>query len=143
MIDESKLSPTGRLALKAALMQGERDFEGLRALSAPDVVLEFPFHPNGPEEHHGVDAFISTISVLKVFETFTIWAEAVYDNGGDEILIEGRSRGTYRSGRPPYENHYIFALTFKDGKLTRWREFFNPVEAMKQNYGVKRAEKEG
>lgn len=138
MIDEASLSPTAKLALSAALMQGERDFDGLRAISAPDVVLEFPFHPNGPEEHHGVDAFINTISVLKVFETFTIRAEAVYDNGGDEILIEGRSCGTYRSGRLPYENHYIFALSFRDGKLTRWREFFNPLEAMKQNYGSKR-----
>jgi len=57
------------------------------------------------------------------------------------VIVEGRSRGTYRSGRPDYVNHYLFVLSFRNGKLTRWREFFNPLEAMKQNYGKARPEK--
>lgn len=135
MFDASKLTGNAALAVKAAIAQGDRDFGLLREMSAPDVVLEFPFHPAGPEEHHGVDAFISTISVLKAFETFSIEVVEVFDTGGETVLVEGRSRGTYRSGRPDYVNHYIFALSFRDGKLTRWREFFNPLEALKQNYG--------
>lgn len=130
-----ELSPNAQLAVKAALAQGDRDFELLRSMSAADVVLEFPYHPSGPQEHHGVDKFISTISILKVFETFTIEVVDVFDTGGEVVIVEGRSRGTYRSGREDYVNHYLFALSFSDGKLIRWREFFNPLEAMKQNYG--------
>ena len=136
----SYLSPNAQLAVKAAIAQGDRDFGLLREMSAPDVVLEFPYHPNGPAEHHGVDAFISTISILNVFETFKIEVEDVFDTGGEVVIVEGRSRGTYRSGREDYVNHYLFALSFRDGKLTRWREFFNPLEAMKQNYGKARPE---
>lgn len=135
MFDASKLTGNAALAVKAAIAQGDRDFDLLREMSAPDVVLEFPYHPAGPEEHHGVDAFITTISVLKVFETFRIDVIDVFDSGGEHVLVEGRSCGTYRSGRPDYVNHYIFDLSFRHGKLIRWREFFNPLEAMKQNYG--------
>lgn len=135
MYEASHLTGNAALAVKAALAQGNRDFDLLREMSAPDVVLEFPYHPAGPEQHHGVDAFINTISVLKVFDSFTIEVVDVFDSGGEHVLVEGRSRGTYRSGRPDYVNHYIFDLSFREGKLIRWREFFNPMEALKQNYG--------
>lgn len=129
------------LAARAVVLQGERDFEALRAICDPDVVLEFPYHPNGPAEHRGVDAMLGQFAVLAAFETLEIWPVQVFATGGEEVVVEGRSRGTYRSGRPDYVNHYLFVLSFRDGKLTRWREFFNPLEAMKQNYGKPRPEK--
>ena len=135
MIDPASLTGNATLAVQAVLAQGNRDFDLLRAMSAPDVVLEFPFHPAGAEEHHGVDAFIATISVLKVFASFEITVDKVFDTGGADVVVEGHFRGTYRSARPDYVNHYLFVLGFREGKLTRWREFFNPLEAMKQNYG--------
>ena len=132
------LSENAQLATRAVILQGERDFAGLRAISDPDVVLEFPFHPNGPAEFHGIDAMIEQFGVLAAFQTLEITPIDVFDTGGEVVIVEGRSFGTYRSGRPPYENHYLFVLSFRDGKLTRWREFFNPLEAMKQNYGKPR-----
>lgn len=134
----SSLSANAELAVRAVTLQGDRDYDGLRALAAPDVVLEFPFHPNGAERHEGADALIAQFSVLEAFETFRIEVVDVFDTGADTVIVEGRSRGTYRSGRPDYNNHYLFALSFADGKLSRWREFFNPLEAMKQNYGKPR-----
>lgn len=128
------------LAARAVVLQGERDFDALRAICDPDVVLEFPYHPNGPVEHHGVDAMLGQFAVLAAFETLEIQPVQMFDTGGEVVVVEGRSRGTYRSGRPDYVNHYLFVLSFKDGKLTRWREFFNPLEAMKQNYGKSRPE---
>lgn len=134
----TKLSPNGELAVRAVTCQGDRDFDGLRAMSAADVVLDFPYHPNGAELHHGVDAMIKQFSVINVFQTFGIDIVDVFDPGGHTVVVEGRSRGTYKSGRPDYTNHYLFVLTFSNGKLARWREFYNPLEAMKQNYGKPR-----
>lgn len=130
-----------KLAVKVVLFQGDRDFDALRAASAPDVTLEFPYHPTGPKFFTGVDAMIKEFSVINVFQTFKIDVIDVFDTGGDTVIVEGRSRGTYKSGRPDYTNHYLFVLSFADGKLTRWREFYNPLEAMKQNYGVPREAK--
>ena len=129
------------LAAHAVVLQGQRDFAALRAICDPDVVLEFPFHPNGPATFHGVDALIGQFGVLAAFETLEVVPVEVFDTGGDVVIVEGRSRGTYRSGRPDYLNHYLFVLSFRNGKLTRWREFFNPIEAMKQNYGKARPAK--
>lgn len=137
----STRSPNAELAIRGVTYQGNRDFDGLRAISAPDVVLDFPYHPNGAEIHHGIDELVKQFSVLRAFQTFKIDIDDVFDTGGDTVIVEGRSHGTYKSGRPPYENHYLFVLSFADGKLTRWREFYNPLEAMKQNYGKPRPEK--
>lgn len=137
----SASSGNADLAARAVILQGERDFDGLRAICAPDVVLEFPFHPHGPQEYKGVDAMMGQFNVLSAFATLTVEPVQIFDTGGDVVIVEGRSRGTYRSGRPDYENHYLFVLSFRDGQLTRWREFFNPLEAMKQNYGKPRPDK--
>jgi ketosteroid isomerase-like protein len=137
----TELSPNGELAVRAVTFQGNRDFDGLRAMSASDVVLDFPYHPGGADLHNSIDEMIKQFSVINVFATFTIDIVDVFDTGGDTVIVEGRSRGTYRSGRPDYTNHYLFVLSFQDGKLTRWREFYNPLEAMKQNYGKPRPDK--
>jgi ketosteroid isomerase-like protein len=129
-----------KLALRGIQIASDRDLEAFRDVCAPDVVLSFPFHPNGAETHHGVDEMIKQFSVEKAFQTFSLEALNLYDNG-DVIIIEGRSHGTYRSGRPDYRNHYIFVITCKDGRITHWNEFFNPLEAMKQNYGKPKPEK--
>lgn len=136
----TQCSPNAELAVRAVLYEGERDFDGLRAMSAPDVVLDFPYHPNGAEQHHGIDAMIKQFCVINVFQDFSIEVIDVYDTGADTVVVEGRSRGTYKSGRPDYTNHYLFVLSFSNGRLTRWREFYNPLEAMKQNYGKTRSE---
>jgi len=129
-------SPNAEIAARAVSLQGQRDFDGIRSIVAPDVVLEFPYHPLGARIHHGVDEMIKEISIIKAFQTFELWIVDIFDTGGDTVIIEGRSRGTYRSGRPDYTNHYMIALTMVAGKVSRWREFYNPLEVMKQNYGV-------
>lgn len=125
----------GNLAAKLVTFQGDRDFDSLRAAAQPDVILEFPYWPTGAKQFTGVDALIKQFSVINVFKTFKIDIVQVFDTGGDTVIVEGRSVGTYKSGRPDYNNHYLFVLSFRDGKLSRWREFFNPLEAMKQNLG--------
>jgi ketosteroid isomerase-like protein len=140
-MNHDQLSPNAKIALRGLECASSRNLEGFRDVCAPDVILDFPFHPNGAESHHGVEAMIQQFSVEKVFETFRIDAVDLID-GGDRIVVEGRSHGTYRSGRPPYENHYQFVITIRDGRIARWSEFFNPLEAMKQNYGKPKPVKE-
>ena len=136
IVNNSARSTNAELAAAAVRLQGQRDFEGIRSVVTPDVVLEFPYHPLGARTYQGVDALIREISIIKAFQTFELDVVDVFDTGGDTVIIEGRSRGTYRSGRPDYTNHYLIVLTLAEGKVSRWREFYNPLEAMKQNYGV-------
>ena len=87
----------------------------MRAISAPDVVLEFSYHPTGAKHFTGIDTMIKEFSVINVFQNFDIEVVDIFDTGGETVIVEGRSRGTYKSGRPDYTNHYLFVLSFKDG----------------------------
>jgi ketosteroid isomerase-like protein len=130
VFNEKEQSLNGALAARAVRLQGQRDFVGLRSVMDADVVLEFPFHPNGAEVHHGADELIRLFSIINVFDTLSIEPVAVFDTGSDTVVVEGRSVGTYRSGTANYANHYLFVLTIRDGKITRWREFYNPLPAI-------------
>lgn len=134
-------SPNAELVLRALKYASDRELEGFRETCAEDVVLHYPFHPMGPKTFHGVDRMIRQFSAEKVFATFAIWAEELYDLG-DTIIMEGRSHGTNSNDLPDYDNHYIFVVRCKDGRIVEWTEFFNPLEAMKQGYGVKKPEQD-
>lgn len=135
---ETPNSPNVELALRALKVASDRELEGFRETCAPYVVLNFPFHPAGPKTYHGVDQMIRQFSAEKTFATFRLWAEKIYDIG-DTVILEVRSHGTNSNDLPDYNNHYIFVVRCKDGKIAEWTEFYNPLEAMKQGYGAPRA----
>jgi ketosteroid isomerase-like protein len=135
------LSPNAQLAVRCVTLQGDRNFDPLWEMCAADIVSEAPYHPNGPQIYRGIDVVIKEFTIVRVFQTFKIEVVDVFDTGGEVVIVEGRSHGTYKSGRPDYRNHYLFVAHIVDGKITRWREFYNPLEAMKQNLGKPRPQK--
>jgi ketosteroid isomerase-like protein len=140
-MDTDNLSANAQVALRGIKVASDRTLEGFRDVCRADIEMNMPFHPNGPFTTRGVEAMIKEFGVEKVFETFSLDPVDLFDCG-DRIVIEARSRGTYRSGRPDYCNHYLFVLTIRDGRIARWDEFYNPLEAMKQNYGKPRPDKQ-
>lgn len=46
----------------------------------------------------------------------------------DRVAVEAEGYGRHVSGRI-YNNHYVFLLTFRDGKLVYLKEFFDSVHA--------------
>jgi ketosteroid isomerase-like protein len=132
-VSTSTASPNATVALKALAALGARDFDALRALLSPDVRLEWPYHPSGePVVIDGADALIAATRVVEVFQSLDLRViDVVEQASANRTIIEARSEGTYANGRPSYKNHYIFVLTVRDGKITEWREFYNPLEVMK------------
>ena len=131
MTMESVNTENAALAAQAVRYQGQRNFAALRSVVSHDVVLEFPFHPDGAETHEGADEMIRLFSVIEVFDKLEIEPIRVFDPGNGTVIVEARSVGTYRSGSPEYRNHYLFIMSIENGLITRWREFYNPVEAIK------------
>jgi len=129
----STASPNAGIALKALDALGARDFDTLRTLLSPDVRLEWPYHPSGePVVIEGAGALIEATRVVEVFKSLDIRViDVVEQANAGRTIVEARSEGTYANGRPSYQNHYVFMLTVNDGKITEWREFYNPLEVMK------------
>lgn len=130
------------VAIHALNLLAARDFDELRALLAPDVKLDWPFHQCGsPVRIEGADALIDAVRIIKVFEDLDIKLIEVNEQGDSGIsVIEARSRGTYADGRPDYTNHYMFILKVVKGKVALWREFYNPLEVMKASAKVEKTE---
>lgn len=42
---------------------------------------------------------------------------------GDRVLVVGFAKGKVRATNKPFEDHWIFAITVRDGKLTKIREY--------------------
>jgi hypothetical protein len=134
-------SMRSHVAIDALDLLAARDFDGLRALLAPDVKLDWPFHQSGaPVLIEGADAFIEAVRIVKVFQDLEIKLIEVNALEGTSIL-EARSRGTYADGRPSYANHYVFILKVIDGKVALWREFYNPLAVLQANAGARLARK--
>lgn len=134
-------SPNAEAVLRTLKYASDRELEGFRETCAPDVILNFPFHPAGPKTYHGVDNMIRQFSAEKTFATFELWADKLYDLG-DTIILEGRSHGTNANDLPDYNNRYVFIVRCERGRVAEWTEFYNPLEAMKQGYGKPKAKKD-
>jgi hypothetical protein len=105
------------------------DMAGVAALFHPDIRGEWPFPPPGGVEvcagkHEMVKMFNESkaiIADIKVTMNRTYWVPA---DGLLVIEATGKARMTRGS---PYNNAYVFVIAFKDGLVSLWREYFNPI----------------
>ncbi|MEN9932931.1 MAG: hypothetical protein RIS17_1504 [Pseudomonadota bacterium] len=133
-------SANAQVVLKTLHYASVRELEGFRETVAPDVILNFPFHPAGSKTYHGVDNMIRQFRAEETFATFELWADKLYDFG-DTIILEGRSHGTNSNDVPDYNNRYVFVVRCERGRVAEWTEYYNPLEAMKQGYGKPKEKK--
>jgi len=122
----------GEVGLQAMAALSARDMAGLKAFLAADAALEWPFAGPKGVTLQGVEAVMRGFGPLAMLETFVLTPTDIYElPEADTVVIEAHSRGTLADGRPDYVNKYVFVLTIVDGRLARWREYFNPIEGAK------------
>jgi len=98
-----------------------------------DGVFEFPFSPpNYPKQVIGKQAIAEYISgfpdKIKIdkFDLVELHPNEAGDGGVVEFTCSGK---VVETGRP-YNQHYIAVLKTKDGKLSLYRDFWNPLVAI-------------
>jgi uncharacterized protein len=107
----------------AAIGCGDRD--GLLALVAEDIEWIIPGE-NWPlagthRGHAGLADLLETAA--KSIETSTQPREFVAQ--GDRVLVVGFAKGKIKATHKPFEDHFIFAITVRDGKVTNIREYID------------------
>ena len=112
---------------QALRAMGELDIETLRSLMADDLVLELPFRSGGfPTTLVGPDAHGFMRLVKRLFDRMDFYDVVVHGQlPSGVIAAEYKSNGLTKTGRA-YPNVYAAFLEVRDGKVTRWREYFNP-----------------
>jgi uncharacterized protein len=102
---------------------GRGDWEGLLALVAKDVEWIIPGEDwplaGTRHGHAGLADLLETAS--KTIETSTEPREFVAQ--GDRVLVVGFARGKVKATNRTFEDHFVFAITVRNSKLTNIREY--------------------
>lgn len=106
-----------------------KDMKGWTELCAEDVVAEFPFAPEGSQARfEGKEALyaylkdypsyidVKSLPTLKVYGT----------DDANFAIAEWSASGVVIGSGNPYEMSYATFVTFRDGLVVNYREYWNP-----------------
>jgi len=109
---------------------GPRRRRGLLRLLADDVVFEYVISvPGYPKQVEGRQNIIDLYSDYDSFMTVSSADNLhVYrDPAASVVVLEYEVHGeSVQTGRP-YDNRFVSIVTIRDGKVTRWRDYLDPV----------------
>ena len=108
----------------AALGRGDK--QGLLALSAEDIEWIIPGEDWPLAGTHRGHAGLENL-LEKVNETVeTSFAEPPeFIAKGDRVLVVGFATGRIKATNKTFEDHWVFAITVRNGKLTNIREYID------------------
>ena len=115
-----------------------KDMKGWSALCAEDVVAEFPFAPEGtPARFEGKEALYAYLKDypgfinVKALPTLKIYGT----DDANVAIAEWSASGTVIGNGNPYEMSYATFVTFRNGLIVNYREYWNPQAFMKAMSG--------
>jgi len=105
---------------------GRRDRQGLLALSAEDIEWIIPGE-NWPlagthRGHAGLEALLQRANE-KVETSYPQPPEFIAQ--GDRVLIIGFATGRIKATNRTFEDHWVFTITVRNGKVTNIREYID------------------
>jgi len=127
-----------KAALKAYLgAVHDTDLDAIDALMTDDVVVEIPFNESGKTDQASYRIYRGKAEVR------AFWAEAFKAEGelhgmsetdvtmtgdGSRVFMEFRGHLTMQSGKE-YRNRYVMRVDLVDGKVSRCKEYYNPIQS--------------
>jgi uncharacterized protein len=106
---------------------GRGDMQGLLALSAEGIEWIIPGEWPLAGTHRGhagvADLFQKASEMVEI--TFSEPREFVAQ--GDRVLVVGFSRGKVKATNRTFEDHWVFAFTVRNGKVTNIREYIDTL----------------
>jgi ketosteroid isomerase-like protein len=105
---------------------GSGDKQGLLALVADDIEWVIPGEDwplAGTHRGHAGLAYVVQKASEEIETTFSEPPEFVAQ--GDRILVVGVATGKIKATNKAFEDHWAFAITVRNGKLTNIREYID------------------
>ncbi|GGK55669.1 nuclear transport factor 2 family protein [Salinarimonas ramus] len=117
--------------LKGALGPTLGPADEILDLFAEDVIFEFPYAPEGlPKRLDGRDrlaAHFARLGPLIAFDRFDLEAAHVC---GDTVVIEFTCEGRGVETGVAYDQTYVSVVTLRDGRIARYKDYWNPLVAL-------------
>jgi ketosteroid isomerase-like protein len=117
----------------------DKDMPGWVDLWADDGVFEFPFAPPGfPTRLEGKEAIREYIKDYPKHIDLAAFRDVrVHPSIDPEVLVvEMLAEGRIVATGKPYEMSYIAVITVRDGKIARYRDYWNPLTALEMLGGA-------
>lgn len=109
-------------------------------LFTQDVVFEFPYAPEGlPRRLDGMAALadhLTRLAPMLKMRAFTLHAVHPSD---DTVIVEFSCDGSGVSTGLPYNQDYISVVTLRDGRISRYRDYWNPLVVLSALGGAQAA----
>jgi uncharacterized protein len=109
-----------------------KDFDGLLALCTDDVHMSIPYQlPGFPNSTDGKDQLRQTRASVDRYNPYAMWAtkiEPMLDP--DSFLVESKGDMVVEATGRPYRNDYINVFRFRDGKISEWVSYHDPIRQL-------------
>nr|WP_329148626.1 MULTISPECIES: nuclear transport factor 2 family protein [unclassified Streptomyces] len=108
----------------------DKDIDGWVALCDDHVVFEFPFAPDGyPKRLDGRAAIAAYLRDYPDHIDLHAFPHVEIHRTGrpDTIVVEMRATGRIVATGAPYEMDYVVVMTAAGGRITRYRDYWNPL----------------
>jgi uncharacterized protein len=107
------------------------DFDAKRELLAEDAVFEMPYAPEGFERRidgrENIIAFVETVPSIIDAENLHDVRLETYQSDPGEVVAEYRSDMVIKPTNAAYRNEYVSRFTVRDGQITRFAEYYDPI----------------
>lgn len=98
-----------------------RDRAAVLALVTPD--LEYHYHV-GSKALHGPEKLGKFLDNYWGRSKDNVWKIETWAQSGDTLLMEGWEEFTDTTTGQRVRNEYMGSMQFRDGKIARWRDYF-------------------
>jgi ketosteroid isomerase-like protein len=118
---------------ESLLLASTGDFDAYLELFHDEIVFEFPFAPPGrPHRVEGksalreyLDRYPGRIEFVRLREL------VVHETTDPEVVVfEMGIDGRHKETGEPYEMGYVSVVTVHEGKILRYRDYWNPLAAV-------------
>ncbi|TYB61425.1 DUF4440 domain-containing protein [Nonomuraea sp. PA05] len=109
------------------------DTERLLELMAPDVVVEWPYRPDGvPGEVRGRRAFADFLAAYGGMITFHEYTDVELHQTLDPevVIVEYAVRGAVNATGRSFEQRPVAVLRVRGGQVVTYRDYVNPLPVM-------------
>jgi ketosteroid isomerase-like protein len=104
------------------------DVDGLMRMYEDDAVHEFPFAPEGaPRRLTGKSAIADYMKNLPARVEYDYFDDVRAREVGDELIVEATGHGRRPGSGAPFRMQYVWFITHKDGRVSRFRDYMNPL----------------
>jgi len=109
----------------------KRDINSMLQLLSPDVEWGEPENPHNPAAgtRHGHKGFLEWLNIGRQAEEILALEPKKFLTDIDTVAVVGYTKCIAKPTRKSYETDFVHLVTLKDGKVIRFKEFFDTYAA--------------